>query len=142
MPLWQQTVRIAHDRLYRSSYKLVMQLAVHLVLIDAYIVCRLMRFCTRSEAAGGESIVYVGNDHAKYYVAFFQEYMRLVPVVCQPLAAVSEKRLKRPSRLSAGDSNLNRCIPVVRHDPRAAKCPSLGRRPLVSGRPPSPGTPK
>ncbi len=128
-PLWQQTVRLAHERFYRSFYRPVMQLAVHLVLMDAYLVARLARFCTRSEGAGGESIVYVGNAHAEYYVAFFTDYLGLAPVICQPIGAVPSKRLKRPSRMSSGDSNLNRCLPIVRHD-RRSTCPSLGSRPL------------
>ena len=129
MPLWQQKVGIAHEQFYRASYKLVMQLAVHLVLMDAYLVCRLLRFCTRPEAAGGESIVYVGNAHAEYYVSFFQDYMGLTPVVCQPASAVTEKRRKPPQRMSRGDSNFNRCVPVARHD-RRTTCPTVGKRPL------------
>ena len=94
------------------------------------LVARLARFCTSREGAGGESIVYVGNAHAEYYVAFFADYLGLAPVICQPIGAVTSKRLKRPSRMSSGDSNLNRCLPVVRHD-RRSTCPSVGRRPLT-----------
>jgi hypothetical protein len=127
MPLWQQNVLVAHERYYRSSYTWVMLLAVHLVLMDAYLVCRLMRFATR--APGGECIVYVGNAHAKYYVAFLQDYLNLTPIVCQPIQIVHKP--KRPSRMSSGDSNLSRCVPVLRHD-RRATCPSIGRHPLTS----------
>ena len=87
--LWRTgLVEKAHERFYRACFPYVMSLGVHVVLMDAYLVCRLTRFCGlggAGERGGGVGIVYVGDAHADYYAAFLRNYVGLEPVVDHPL---------------------------------------------------------
>ena len=87
--LWRTgLVEKAHERFYRACFPYVMSLGVHVVLMDAYLVCRLTRFCGQGgagERGGGVGIVYVGDAHADYYAAFLRNYVGLEPVVDHPL---------------------------------------------------------
>lgn len=128
MPMWLQRVRGLHEQFFRRSYRSVMQLAVHLLIMDAYLLCRLLRYCCRPQAAGGECIVYAGNTHAEYYAEFFESYLGLRPVVCRPLQQVATVR--RLSRMMPWDSNLSRCADIKGPPPPHGACQTVGRRPL------------
>lgn len=52
------------------------------VLMDAYLICRMLHFAMLKRAVGGASIVYVGHAHAMEIVSFLQEYAQLPPELC------------------------------------------------------------
>ena len=127
-PMWLLRVRGAHEQFFRRAYRSVMQFAVQLLIMDAYLICRLLRYCCRPQAAGGECIVYAGNTHAEYYASFFEDYLGLKPAVCQPTQQA--RSVRRLSRMMPWDSNLSRCVDVHVARPPAT-CRTVGKRPLV-----------
>ena len=68
-----------------------MYLAVQLVIMDAYLLCRMLRFSTQP---GGVSVVYAGDSHSMYYVDFLRRYAGLLPAVCRPRVRAGMARSK------------------------------------------------
>ena len=73
---WLDHVRSARAQCYAFGYKTAMHLGVWVVMMDAYLLCRMLRFL----GPGSETIVYVGDAHAEFYARFFVEYMGLRPL--------------------------------------------------------------
>lgn len=61
-----------------------------IVLMDAYLLCRLLRYATAPSSAGGVSFVYAGDAHVDYYLAFFERFLGVRPRVRRPPVYVPE----------------------------------------------------
>jgi len=115
---WLKEMREAKGQLYLALFPLAMTFAVHLVIMDAYLICRLARFCLQETAArkSGESvgIVYVGDTHAEYYAAFFKDYLGVQPSVC--------------SKLHSSGDQPSRCTSLI--EAPSSSCPTFGQAPM------------
>ena len=81
---WLPTLRAQHAMFYESAFEVTVRLGLWLILMDVYLICRLLRFAAqRPSSRGGTSIVYVGDAHAEFYVHFFKKYLDMVPVICR-----------------------------------------------------------
>jgi hypothetical protein len=59
-----------------------------MVLMDVYLICRMLRYLLRPDAPDGScAIAYAGDAHISHYVDFFVRYLNLRPVYCSPIAA-------------------------------------------------------
>jgi hypothetical protein len=87
---WLQQLSQAHMTFVTQAVGLVVRFGFRVLLMDAYLLCRLLRYM----AAGGTSVIYVGDAHAEVYSRFLMEHMsaRLVRSRPAALAAVSNKR--------------------------------------------------
>lgn len=70
------------------------------VLMDAYLLCRLLRYATAPSSAGGYTVVYAGDSHIEYYAAFFEKFMGIRPTI-QQLAAPTSHDYERCIHVSA-----------------------------------------
>ncbi len=102
---WLPMLRSWHRRYYDVAFELCMRLGVRVVLMDAYLVCRMLRFSVQA-GRGGESIVYVGDAHAEFYVRMLTEHMGLSPSVCVARSAAPTGGSRRCVRLDGP-----RCAP-------------------------------
>lgn len=75
---WLSKLRRANRDLFLAKFSMATRLAVRVLLMDAYLICRLARFA-QQQRAGGTTIVYVGDGHAQYYVDFLQRFLQLKP---------------------------------------------------------------
>jgi hypothetical protein len=96
------------------SVEAVMGSIVRPLVMDFYLLCRLVRLClqgrARPGAPGGDgaaAIVYVGEQHAQNYAAFMRDYLRVAPH--------SEQTMRAPDDgLSAHDpSQPSRCVSIA-----------------------------
>ena len=86
---WADRLRSARCQLYQNAFAVAMLLGVRVLIMDAYLLCRLVRFSTeRAETAGGRSVVYVGDDHARMYARFLTEQMKLPPSLSHTRGAI------------------------------------------------------
>lgn len=53
------------------------------LLMDSYLLCRLLYYSSASSSAEGYSIVYAGDSHIEYYMTFFEKFMGLRPIIRQ-----------------------------------------------------------
>ena len=113
--LWLRQMRVLHGTFYEAFFPDVMRFAAQLLVMDAYLLCRLLRFGCATP--GGVSIVYAGDTHAEYYASFFKDYLGLEPTVCSKLT--SHRSLPETS---------DRC---VRLSPPASQCTTFGRHPIA-----------
>lgn len=70
------------------------------LLMDAYLLCRLLYFMETSQKDGGYVIVYAGDSHIRCYIDFFENYIRAAHV----MHSVSAR--KKNGR------RINRCVKV------------------------------
>jgi hypothetical protein len=106
---WLSNLRKFNHDLYRTAFQLGMRLSVHVVLMDAYLLCRLLRFAMQTpETSNGTSIVYVGDAHAEYYVRFFKDHLGLTPLACQTRHITSPDK-KRCVDLAAAAKRRGSC---------------------------------
>jgi hypothetical protein len=117
---WLWRFRVMHGQYYAAFFPEVMRFATHLLIMDAYLLCRMLRFSFASPKAGERrtAVVYAGDAHAEYYVSFFKDYLGVKPSVCAKLGPEAG----RPSRAT------DRC---VRMASRPATCETLGPRPAA-----------
>lgn len=84
---------------YVTAFRTAVMLAMEPLPMDAYLVCRMLRFLTqRADTAGGTTVVYVGDAHAEQYVRLLTHHMGLKAVVCKKAAR------------RAGTSSADRCV--------------------------------
>lgn len=101
---WLAAVRAARAGYQAQAYYYATRLGSWVILMDAYLLCRMLLFARASP--GGTTVVYVGDAHAAFYVRFLREHMRLAPVVARPRQA--------PTAADASStSTSSRCISVV-----------------------------
>ncbi len=82
---WKETVQEVREAAQRATLPLVMSLGVWVLLMDAYLACRMLRFALqRPDAVGGMSVVYVGDAHAQFYLHLLRDYLGVAPMTCQP----------------------------------------------------------
>lgn len=81
-------------RLYREeAFSLAFRYGAILILMDAYLLGRMLRFVAQQvDTTGGSSIVYVGESHAQFYVHFLRDYLGLGPILCNPVRADNPTR--------------------------------------------------
>jgi hypothetical protein len=99
----------------------VLLLLLPALLMDAYLLCRMMRYATQQAAAGGTTIAYTGNAHSMLYARFFEEQLGLRAVVCHPA--------RRARRCLVVPSTPGTCPAPVRRPSKAAAA-----RPSSKGR--------
>lgn len=134
---WLHELRMVHGKFYDVFFPLVMSFTVHMLLMDAYLICRMLRFVCGN--AGGATVVYAGDAHAEHYVSFLHDYVGLRPTVCEKMRDVLPPNIASyhhgvqvpvmpPSRTS-------RCVAMRFSQPadRTASCPTLGRNPMRRG---------
>lgn len=103
---WLSSFREMNNNVYQGMFQIAMQLAVWVVIMDAYLLCRLLRFAVQTpESAHGTSIVYVGDAHAEFYVRFMRDYLGVPPVACQTRR-----------------SDINRCVDMAAAKRRSSAC--------------------
>jgi hypothetical protein len=109
---WLSKIRAVHADYHVFAYHDAMHLGVWVLLMDAYLLCRLLRFA----APGGSTIVYVGDAHAYFLTRFFRDYMGLQPT--QDFAANSKRSRGGRER---------RCVDVRNHNLQPQQ-PAITRR--------------
>lgn len=65
-------------------FSVVMKFFVPVILMDTYLLCRLLRYAHAPSPTNGTSIIYVGDAHAQYFVHFLKDYMHVEPLSCFP----------------------------------------------------------
>lgn len=78
---------------------------VCVVLMDAYLLCRLLRYLFRADVEDGSCVVvYAGDAHIESYTEFFNVYLpgtsESVPLVCE-------------AQVWPDDNDPSRCVPVT-----------------------------
>jgi hypothetical protein len=75
---------------------MVLELDVPVLLMDAYTLCRSMRYAMyRPETKGGSTIIYAGDAHAAFYVDCVRDYMRVEPSVCTTISSYDQHKVSR-----------------------------------------------
>lgn len=118
---WRETVQQVRAAAQRATLPIVMSLGVWVLLMDAYLACRMLRFALqRPDAVGGMSIVYVGDAHAQFYLGLLRDYMGVAPTTCQPHVLATRRRGGVPEdqqqpvrcvRMTAGVDARGACAP-------------------------------
>ena len=72
---WLSKVRAVHAEYHAFAYHDAMHLGVYVLLMDAYLLCRMLRFA----APRGVTIVYAGDAHADFLSCFFRDFLELQP---------------------------------------------------------------
>ena len=119
---WLGKFRRLHGQYYEAFFPEVIKFSTHLLLMDAYLLCRLLRFCccappTRA-VVDRTAIVYAGDTHAEFYVAFFVDYLGVDPAVCAKLG----------DRRGRDAAATNRCVDMR---PAGRRCATLGAHPAA-----------
>jgi len=107
---WARQLKISHDNLESSELLVVY---IRSVLMDAYLLSRMLHYALLKRAIGGASIVYVGHAHAMEIVSFLQEYAQLPPELCD----VGRDNMGRTLKDSTPVDDAKRCIQPVRCKP-------------------------
>jgi hypothetical protein len=123
---WLNRFRVAHGQYYAAFFPEVIRFSTHLILMDAYLLCRLLRFSfstDKKKKAGGESarrtaVVYAGDAHSEYYVSFFVDYLGVSPSVCSKLGPPRDRRTRTTDRCVRMTARINQ-----------SRCETLGPRP-------------
>jgi hypothetical protein len=98
-------LRVHHGELFVRAFEVVVGIFVRVLVMDFYLLCRLVRFSMAPVVAPRASraskipskppsdpatpvaprtaVVYVGDTHAENYVMFFRDYLGLRPAVCK-----------------------------------------------------------
>lgn len=117
---WKDTVQEVREAAQAATLPLVMSLGVWVLLMDAYLACRMLRFALqRPDAVGGMSVVYVGDAHAQFYLHLLRDYMGVAPMTCQPHALAPRRKAGQQEqdqpvrcvRLTAGVDARGACAP-------------------------------
>lgn len=93
----------------------VFNLPLRTLLMDTYLLCRMLRFAYASP--GGVSIAYTGDRHSAFYVTFLRHEMKLAPVVCHVRRATTPS--PAPATVSARAPGFSRCVPIQKPCPSA-----------------------
>jgi hypothetical protein len=122
IPGWLQYIRQVNARTHEQNLAITMELGVWVLLMDAYLLCRLLRFATqRPDTDGGTSIVYVGDAHAEYYVRLLRDYMRIAPRICRARSShPSQPSHPKAASTPTSTSTSMRCVHMSPHP-----CPLL-----------------
>jgi hypothetical protein len=80
------------------------------VLMDAYLLSRMIYYATQKQASKGVSIIYVGHAHAMEIVTFLREYAQMPPELCDTKQNINTDNVQRcvqphpcgPSHSSSG----------------------------------------
>jgi hypothetical protein len=98
-------------QLKKDSESLVVY--IRSVIMDAYLLSRMLYYALLKRAVGGASIVYVGHAHAMEFVSFLKEYAHLPPELCD----VGRDSMGRTLKDSTPVDDAKRCIRPVRCKP-------------------------
>jgi hypothetical protein len=93
---WIRQLRETHLTDPESSAEIVVY--IRSVLMDAYLLSRLVYFAMLKRATGGASIVYVGHSHAMEIVTFLQDYAQLPPELCDSGRDIDTQDPDKPQR--------------------------------------------
>lgn len=93
---WIRQLRDTYVSDPESSAEIVVY--IRSVLMDAYLLSRMVYYATLKKALGGSSIVYVGHAHAMEIVSFLQEYAQLPPELCDKGRDIKTNDPEKPQR--------------------------------------------
>lgn len=115
---WLRRYRIAHATYYAAFFPEVIRFSTHLILMDAYLLCRMLRFSFPASASTTKrtAVIYTGDAHSEYYASFFVDYLGVSPSVCSKLGPALDRRTR----------STDRCASLA---PKPAPCDTLGRMP-------------
>ena len=79
------------------------------VLMDAYLLCRMLYYMTRPNLPAGSCVmVYAGDAHIQYYLDFFVNYLSVTPTICSPNMAPGSNA---PGAFRCVDVSAGKCSP-------------------------------
>jgi hypothetical protein len=71
---WLGDIWAAHIKAYNWALARAVRFGLRVLVMDAYLVGRMMRFGTQ-----GDAVIYVGDSHADLYARFLHDYLALQP---------------------------------------------------------------
>lgn len=89
---WLESARFAKVKAHQWGLARLVQFGLRVLVMDAYLIFRVMRFATR-----GDAVVYVGDSHADLYARFLEGRLGLTPR-SQHLAQTQRSRGGRERR--------------------------------------------
>ena len=95
---WDTHVLQAHAAYALQSLSSVVRFGLRVLLMDAYLMCRMMRYA--SAFPGGTTIVYVGDGHAEEYVGFLKFHLRAPQVRSSDPAVEADVSVRRCVRVA------------------------------------------
>lgn len=108
---------------YAALFRTFVTLDVQLVLMDTYLLARMLRFATTGKQSDrGISVVFAGDAHIVNYRTFFERYMQLeASSVCHvPRRRSNDGIFKSPSRYA---DTFQRCVRVdAQTAPKKRRC--------------------
>ena len=116
---WLWRFRLAHGQYYAAFFPEVIRFSTHLLIMDAYLLCRMLRFSFPSskDRRRRTAVVYAGDAHSEYYVSFFKDYLGVSPSVCSKLGPPPDRATR----------STDRCVRM--ESVRKTQCATLGSRP-------------
>jgi hypothetical protein len=103
VPSWLGLLQKWQSEYYTAAFVVAMRLGVQVLLMDAYLVCRMLRFSVQASVGESTSIVYVGDAHAEFYVRLLRDHLHIRPFLSVPMHAV-----KPPAK------GTDRCVKLAR----------------------------
>ncbi|GLC52155.1 hypothetical protein PLESTB_000588800 [Pleodorina starrii] len=67
---------------YVGIFTIFMELIVQTIMMDIYLLARLLSYTHQPQSTGGTTIVYAGDYHISVYADFFARYFGLAPLGC------------------------------------------------------------
>lgn len=67
---------------YMAFFSIFMELITQTVMMDVYLLARLLFNASRPESAHGVTLVYAGDYHISVYADFFNRYLNMQPLGC------------------------------------------------------------
>ena len=91
---------------YIGIFIVFMELIAQTIMMDVYLLSRLLLYTAQSQSTSGTSIVYAGDYHISVYADFFMRYLNIRPMGCSVP--------KFPSNLTDGELQglVKRCVEV------------------------------
>lgn len=68
---------------YTGLFTIFMELVTQTIMMDVYLLARMLHFASQDSARWGASIVYAGDFHVGVYADFMARYLKLKPLGCQ-----------------------------------------------------------
>lgn len=67
---------------YMGIFTIFMELIAQTIMMDIYLLARMLLYSTQPASKNGSTIVYAGDYHTGVYVNFLVQYLKLTPMGC------------------------------------------------------------